>query len=181
MDYSNQYLNGEGLRGLSHAWTRIRNVSGFWKGCFLPGGEWLVTQPSNAMVRNDAWAIRVPAMPPPDASKAQTFVSYKVAIPEGPNAVRARVKFGYDIYGQATAGYCTSRKEACYAIASAVTETDPFKFAGDLTSASGVSCSNGCEINLPIPSGMTVYFQVEYLDGDGNIIAVRPWDVGVTP
>jgi hypothetical protein len=181
MDYSNQYLNGEGLRGLSHAWTRIRNVSGFWKGCFLPGGEWLVTQPSNAMVRNDAWAIRVPAMPPPDASKAQTFVSYKVAIPEGPNAVRARVKFGYDIYGPATAGYCTSRKEACYAIASAVTETDPFKFAGDLTSASGVSCSNGCEINLPIPSGMTVYFQVEYLDGDGNIIAVRPWDVGVTP
>jgi hypothetical protein len=177
IDFSKMYLDGQGMRGLSGMFSHIRNVSGFWKANLYPRGEWLAAGTSNAGQRNDVWSVRVPNMPGVSALNFTTFVGLKLGIPAVSGAVKARVKFGYDLFGLPTDGYCTSRKEACYAVNSTVNEVNPFLFAGDLQASSGVPCAGGCEITLPTPSGMTPYYTVQYFDATGTLILTMGMDV----
>jgi hypothetical protein len=177
INYEKTYLNGQGLRGLSHVFSPIRNVSGFWKTFSYPGNEWMAVPTANAGQRNDTWAVRIPNMPGVSAANLTTFMGPKLGIPAIIGAVKARVKFGYDLFGLPSDGYCTSRKEACYAVNSTVSEANPFVFAGDLQASSGVPCAAGCEITLPVPSGMTPYYTVQYFNASGTLILTMGLDV----
>ena len=75
--------------------------------------------------------------------------------------------------------YCTSRREACVAVASTVTDATPFSYETTDT-YSWAPCSTSCTIMLPILPAHVGFYTVEYKDGSGILVAsTRQQDAGV--
>jgi hypothetical protein len=81
-------------------------------------------------------------------------------------ATGARARFGYAEYGPPDAYYCTSRQEAC------ITGATPYAWLGE--AAKSQDCREGCIIDVPALPGRVLYYVVDRLDNDGNVLASDP-------
>jgi hypothetical protein len=101
--------------------------------------------------------------------------------------VAAAVKFGYAENGAPTSYYCTQRAEACIANTNSSPPVDgvtaPFQYAISDT-WTGIACASTCSIKLPVlptVGGHVVYYQAEYLNSAGAVVATDPPGVAVVP
>src|ERR1019366_5070409 len=81
----------------------------------------------------------------------------------------AAVEFGYLEQGAVAQHYCTSRREACVAVASTVTDATPFSFETTDT-YSRASCATSCTITLPVLPAHVAYYQVNFYDSGGSFV-----------
>ena len=105
--------------------------------------------------------------------------------PDGLGVDNAIMQFGYAENGGANQFYCTSRREACVVVSSAVGNV-PFRFAsespdGTAGGLSGVPCSSGCSVAIPALSQKVVYYQVQYRDSGNHVIAQTRLQTVATP
>jgi len=123
------------------------------------------------------YAVQIPSDPGSDGVDRSTFVRASIAItaPGGLGVATAKVYFGYTEQGLSTDYYCTSRREACVAVGSTVTDATPFSYA-TTESYSPAACSVSCTIAIPVLPLHTAYFKISYLNGGGAEVAS---DLGV--
>ena len=126
-------------------------------------------------VRNEILGVQMPPMPPPDSVNHADFYPLTVQVPASAEPL-ARVKFGYAENGAVTSFFCSSRQEACVTDAT----VKPFAYAQSDT-PTAVNCSTGCTIPVPAISGRVLYYQLERLDGGGNVVSVSPMSTAAIP
>ncbi|HXA51111.1 MAG TPA: hypothetical protein VNV86_12430, partial [Candidatus Acidoferrum sp.] len=97
----------------------------------------------------------------------------------GPWIASAAVEFGYAEYGPANSHYCTSRKEACVAVAATVTDTEPFSYASEKYTR--MPCFSSCTIPLPLVPNHVAYYTVKFYDGNGKLVGNGPSGVVTEP
>lgn len=153
----------------------------------LPNGAFLNIEAPASEVSNAGPMVKLPPYPATDTVNRQSFVPMVLQLtpPSGVTVNNALVQFGYLENGTAAQGYCTSRREACYAVASTI-PADPFKFPTDgasqtLATLTGLACSTGCTIAIPALPQRMLYYQVLYRDGSNNIVSTSALQVAGTP
>ena len=99
----------------------------------------------------------------------------------------AAIKFGWAEMGAPGSYYCSQRREACIANSSTTPPTDgvtaPFQYETS-DSWTGISCASTCSITIPVkPSvgGRIVYYQAEYLNSNGVVVATDNPALAVVP
>jgi uncharacterized protein (TIGR03437 family) len=137
----------------------------------LPDGSWTLHL-SSAPAPPGMYIIKIPPQPVSDGIDRTTFVraSLNLAPPSGQGIVSAKVYFGYSEFGNASQFYCTSRREACVAVSSSVTDANPFSYAQTDT-YTPAPCATSCTIALPVLPMHTAYFHVSYLNSSGSEVA----------
>jgi hypothetical protein len=140
-----------------------------------PGGEYLLH--GGGGHDKGSFLIRVPPHEV-DSVARNTFVPIRVQIGSAPSGTaRAMAQFGYAENGPAGAAYCTSRQEACFAVAASVNEASPFKWAFELSAADGVTCATGCSVAIPAIPGRMVYYRLLFKDAAGVTLAAGPLEM----
>ena len=161
-------------RALTYGFQRFKHqAENYWSnGKATPDGSWatFTTRWSDDQ-RSDLMMVKIPPLPPADSVNRASFIPVRVtvgSVPTGTSSVA--VKFGYG-----PTFYCSSRSEACYATATAVSESAPFYWASE--AASGLSCASGCTVTIPAISSRVLYYQVEYRNSGGSVITSGPAQV----
>jgi hypothetical protein len=115
--------------------------------------------------------LKMPPFPTPDGVDRSTFVRAPISIttPQGLGIATATVEFGYVEQGTPMQYYCTSRREACVAVASTVTDATPFWYKATDTYAKA-SCATSCTITLPVLPLHVAYYQVKFYDAAGTFV-----------
>jgi hypothetical protein len=131
------------------------------------------------------WMAMYPPYPPDDPSDTVargTFVPMSVSLspPPGLGANNAIVEFGYQEYGAPQLINCTTRNDACIAVASTVPSgNQPFYFASE--NPAGAPCASGCTIAIPAISERILYYQVKYRSANNTVLAADPVTSVVVP
>jgi hypothetical protein len=114
---------------------------------------------------------KLPPLAAGDSVDRTTFVRAPLSIttPSGMGIATAAVEFGYLEQGTVAQHYCTSRREACVAVASTVTDATPFSYETTDT-YSRASCATSCTITLPILPAHVAYYQVKYYNSGGSLV-----------
>lgn len=146
-------------------------------------GEWALYHVVDLGDPNPAsriFALKVPPVPADDGINRGSFIPSPLTItpPSGQGITAARVKFGYAEQGSPANYYCTSRREQCVATGSSVNTSNPFSFA-QTDSYSPTPCTTSCTIALPVYPLHTAYYQVEYLNAGGQVVALGDQGVSV--
>jgi hypothetical protein len=153
-----------------------------------PDGKWLLF-PAYYFGGTEFQIMSGKMLPYPvvDSINRTTFIpmSLHLSPPDGLGVDNAVVQFGYAENGSPDQFYCTSRHEACLAVAGTV-PADPFKFpsdssSGNVTDIAGAPCVSGCTIAIPALSQRVVYYQVLYRDSSNRVVAQTPTQAVVTP
>lgn len=120
---------------------------------------WALVQPNWLEgQRTDMFWAKLPDVAPISSHAGFDSFSNFFTIPmKGVSGDTFRVKFGYN-----TSFQCTSRLEVCWT-ASTSTVTNPFLY--DSETASYVSCSTTCTINIPAQSGRVMYYAIQRKNG----------------
>lgn len=163
--------------------TTIGNASdgSAWMFFAIPG-----TSYSNASVYGNKLGIilmeRIPPINTFDTLNRTDFIPTPITIAPSTFTVNnAVVQFGYTEYGSSTAFHCTSRNEACLATSSGtVTDANPFRFAVT-ESSTGISCTSGCTITLPLIPQRVAYYQVLYRNSSNTTVSTGPLQVAFEP
>jgi hypothetical protein len=95
--------------------------------------------------------------------------SIPITPPTGLGIATATVEFGYLEQGTVAQHYCSSRREACVAVASTVTDAAPFWFETTDT-YTRAPCSSSCTITLPVLPMHVAFYQVKYYDAGGSFV-----------
>lgn len=177
-------LDGSGLRAIS---------GGFADGLYIPNnyptsktlGDGSYTLVGNGNYQDAPpqrlFLAKLPPLTAPDAVDRTTFVRAPLTItpPSGLGVATAAVEFGYLEQGTPSQHYCTSRREACVAVASTVTDATPFSY--ETTDApTWAACATSCTIALPILPAHVGYYSVKFKGAGGTLVASnRPQDSGV--
>lgn len=178
---TNLALNGAyqfGTAANSFAYTRqlsggFSNLKAFG-GIFKPtaAAEWgFINKGSWGSAESAMLMVKMPPFPAPDGVNRSTFVRAPISIttPGGLGIASATVEFGYVEQGTPTQYYCTSRREACVAVASTVNDATPFWYK-TTDSYTKASCATSCTITLPVLPLHVAYYQVKFYDGSGNFV-----------
>ena len=88
------------------------------------------------------------------------------------------MEFGYLEQGTPSQHYCTSRREACVAVASSVTDASPFWYVST-DAYTRASCAASCTITLPVLPAHVAYYQVKFYDAQGALVALGDRGVSV--
>lgn len=169
---------GAQSRRLGSLFARWNQPYGFWNTQATPTGSSIFTY-GRWMdgVRTDNLITVLPPLPALDSVDRSTFqdVPVSLAPPAALGANNAVVQFGYDEYGTPGNLYCTSRKEACVAVATTAVwdATNPFYFATTDT-YSGVPCSTSCTIHIPALPQHILYYRVIYRNVSNSVIFAGP-------
>jgi hypothetical protein len=133
---------------------------------FTVGGP-LYAQPSIVMM------AKLPPFTAGDSVDRTTFIRAPLSItpPQGQGIATATVEFGYLEQGTPSQHYCTSRREACVAVASAVTDATPFWYVSTDT-YTRASCATSCTITLPVLPAHVAYYQVRFYDAHGTPVGL---------
>lgn len=127
-------------------------------------------------VRPEAMMVKLPPPPVDDGVDRSSYLPVRVNIAPDASATRARVRFGYAENGPVSAFFCTSRQEAC------VTDDQVAPFAYEKVDAlTPAACSAGCTLQIPALPGRVVYYRVERLDDDGNVLSTDGTQAAVAP
>jgi len=180
-DYAGAYS-----RVLVSATSRVRMVTGFEGNQLLPDNSWILyRQEFLNYQRPEMWMAMYPPYPPDDPSDTVargTFVPMSVSLspPPGLGANNAIVEFGYQEYGAPQLINCTTRNDACIAVASTVPSgNQPFYFASE--NPAGAPCASGCTIAIPAISERILYYQVKYRSANNTVLAADPVTSVVVP
>jgi hypothetical protein len=155
----------------------------------LPDASWLLVE-SNAVqgTMNSILAAKLPPYPEVDNVNRGTFVPMLLHLtpPGDLNVDNAVVQFGYLENGSPSQFFCTTRREACMAVSSSLTESNPFRFGSDgangtAGTVTGVSCAGGCAIAIPGLSQRVVYYQVLYRDTNNAVVGQTSLQMAVVP
>jgi hypothetical protein len=114
---------------------------------------------------------KLPPFTASDSVDRSTFVRAPISIttPTGLGIATATVEFGYLEQGTVAQHYCSSRREACVAVASTVTDAAPFWFETTDT-YTRAPCSSSCTITLPVLPMHVAFYQVKYYDAGGSFV-----------
>ena len=145
--------------------TRRLGISGRWQGQYVFAiayatltGEVLL---SNNMALDGSHSANLISFTPPsgitDSQNRGSFIPVDVRVPALAGVSTAEVEFGYD-----PSFHCTSRQEACEAVASAIGST-PFYWASETFSQA--SCASGCTIQVPALADRVIYYRIKYGNG----------------
>ena len=147
-----------------------RNIDGFSNARATPDGSWaLVMGHWLDGLHCDLLAVKLPPWPGQESAYDGDFVDIPVPIPPSAGTVNARIRFGYAENGPANSFFCTTRQEAC------TTSGSPFAFASE--TQTDTACANGCTIEIPAMPRRVVYYEIDLLDGSGNVIFSSPLHV----
>jgi len=162
-------------RGLGRMWRAWNgNLDGFANARSTPDGSWaFVTRPWADGVHCDWFAVKLPPWPGQDAVNRAGFVAVPVTVNAAPGSTQVRIRFGYAENGSPTSFFCTTRQEAC------TTSGAPFAYASDTQTDAG--CATGCTVNIPAIGGRVVYYEIDWLDASGNLVAASPLAAAATP
>jgi hypothetical protein len=135
-----------------------------------PDGKWAFLSPGWIDgVRPDSMMMKLPPWPLEDGISRNRFFKLRETVGPYPEAPSARIRFGYAENGPAESFFCTSRQESC------VTDSAQEPFAYALTdNLTPVACAAGCSMEVPVIPGRVVYYRIERLDGDGNVLFTGP-------
>lgn len=141
-----------------------------------PDGAWILLEPGPAP--GQIVMIKNPGLPAADGVDRTRFVPVTIPVPAPTTsgASRAHVEFGYAEEGTVDQFFCTSRREACVAASTALSEEMPFRYKTS-EAYSGLACSSGCSIVLPLIPQRIAYWTVRYLDSSNNVVASGPQGV----
>jgi hypothetical protein len=167
-------LDGSGVRAITGGLTNGVNVANNYPTAkALGNGSYLLFGTGNYA---DAppqrlFLAKLPPLTAGDSVDRTTFVRAPLSItaPAGLGIATAAVEFGYLEQGTVAQHYCTSRREACVAVASTVTDATPFSYETTDT-YSRASCATSCTITLPILPAHVAYYQVKYYDSGGSLV-----------
>ncbi len=142
----------------------------------VPDGQWAFMQCYWCDgVRNELLAMQLPPLPRSDSVNRADFIPVPVQIPAG-YGVRARVRFGYAENGPPASFFCSTRQEAC------VTDGVVRPFAYERSDAlKAVQCTNGCSFSIPGISGRVLYYRIERLGSNGELISSDPMTAVTVP
>jgi hypothetical protein len=161
-------------RPITTSFRKFGVGASYWNARVLPGGTHLLTFSDGDNDLGTVLLVKLPPSGPPDNIDRSTFVPVPIAVPAGPiGSTNAVIRFGYRENGPVNAFHCTMRAEPCVAVTGNVNITDPFKFETS-ESYSGIPCSAGCRITIPLLPQRIVYFQPVYRDSANKILAVGP-------
>jgi hypothetical protein len=171
-------------RVLTNGFFRPRNPSGFDVGKSLPNASYAMfgfwdttglwdtghTPPWDSQITKYIFMVKLPPYAK-DGVDRSTFIRVPIAItpPAGLGITTAAVEFGYGEFGTPAQHYCTQRKEACVAVSSTVTDSNPFQFVGSETYAR-MPCSSSCTITLPVLPAHTAYYTVKFYNAGGALV-----------
>src|SRR6185295_17202767 len=159
-------------RALSRGFGTLRAITTVAQA--TPDGQWLFfNQIPTAGVEGPLLMLKMPPFVQQDTVDRTSFLPVPVTIPANTQAASAVVQFGYSEFGSTDLGYCTTRREACVAVSSTLDPTNPFKFRSS-ESYTGVPCSSGCQVIIPLAPQHIAYYKVLYLDSSQNVIAIGP-------
>jgi hypothetical protein len=155
----------------------------------LPDASWLLLESNGIQGTTiSVLAAKVPPYPEVDSVNRQTFIPLQLNLtpPADLSVDNAVIQFGYLENGAANQFFCTSRREACLAVSSGITESNPFRYPsegsdGTDATVSGVSCPSGCSIAIPALPQRVVYYQVLYRDASNNVLAQTPIQIAAAP
>jgi hypothetical protein len=142
----------------NHAWSMVDGQAVMYRGEWVDG------------TRTGLWLMALPPFPQFDGILRQNFVPLAFEVPGGAgpwNAPNARIRFGYAENGPAGSFFCTSRQEECS------TEGAPFAYT-KTDSRTLQNCPIGCTISVPAISGRVLYYKIDWLDNQGNVVASSP-------
>jgi len=118
-----------------------------------PDGSWAVF-PSNAVmdtaIGDTVLMVKIPPYPAQDTVDRTTVINVPVQARTFSGAVSARVKFGFEENGPRTSFFCTQRQETC-----------------------SVPASLNSIVNVPAITQRVLFFQVEYLNGSGQVVGAE--------
>lgn len=163
-------------RKLTQAFSGLGRQYQFGNITSEPDGQWAFVQCYWCDgVRNEIFGIQMPPMPNYDTLNRADFIPLTVQVAAG-LGTSARVKFGYAENGPIASLFCTLRQESC------VTDTAvaPFAFV-DTEAHAPIQCSGGCSINVPGVSGRILYYGIERLNSNGDVISSEPISAAVIP
>jgi len=175
-------------RTLTHGMIRYHITNMNENARTTPDGLWLLFPAYNFTgAQFQVLSGKMPPYPPVDSINRTTFVPIVVQLkpPGGIGVDNAVIRFGYAENGAFDQFYCTSRHEACVAVAANV-PADPFKFpsdspAGTLAGLAGIPCAAGCAVAIPALSQRVVYYQVLYRDSNNSVVAQARPQAAPTP
>jgi hypothetical protein len=136
----------------------------------LPDASWIMfSYLSPDQLQNEIFLLKAPPYVR-DQLDRSTFLPIPISIipPENLRPASAAVEFGYAEFGPANSHYCTSRKEACLAVAATITNTEPFSYAGETYTP--MPCTRTCTIPLPLVPNHVAYYTVKFYDSNGTFI-----------
>ncbi len=180
-DFSNNIQVGYDKRDPTGTyWRRLtmamagwaRNVDGFTNARATPDGSWAIVIGHWLDGLDPAYlAVKLPPWPTDFSTNQGQFITVPVTVEAIPGVAKARIRFGYGENGAPGSYYCTSRQEAC------TTSGTPFAYASE--AQSDTPCGNGCVIGVPGIPRRVMYYEVDGLNGSGQIVYQSPMYVEV--
>jgi len=173
----NDPLSGVHYRRLTMGFSGPGRQYTFSNARSTPDGKWAIL-PGYWLdgYRMDLLLAKLPPWPADSSVSRADFIPVEVTQGAVNGIAFAQARFGYVENGAASQFYCTSRKEACV---TSTSSTEPFLFDGQTPQR--LTCSAGCTIRIPALPGRTLFYQVELLDGSGNIVSKQPVQAIATP
>jgi hypothetical protein len=131
-------------------------------------------------VRSEWVALRLKRMADPDAVNRTTFVPKRLTYQGSPDASYIRARFGYLENGGSLLR-CTSYQVECSTEIPSSAATDPYSFTNEAVTRQ--LCANGatCTITIPAISNRMLYYVVDRLDTNGNVVSSYPTNVEAIP
>ncbi len=175
-----KYANGVVQIGAAGGYGRVvsAGLAGLRKGGDFPtakqvGASWVLFavgdqgnyKPSQVLM------AKLPPFYLGDIVDRSTFVRAPIPItaPTGSGIATATVEFGYLEQGTIAQHYCTSRREACVAVSSTVTDATPFSYV-TTDAYTRLPCATSCTITLPVLPGHIANYQVKFYDAGGAFV-----------
>jgi hypothetical protein len=175
-------ISGTQTRVITNGLGGLRSFNDYPTAKALHDGSWLLftmgdpttNKPSHLMM------AKLPPFTADDSVDRTTFVRAPISIvtPQGQGIAAAAVEFGYLEQGAPSQHYCTSRREACVAVASTVTDASPFWYVST-DAYTRASCATSCTITLPVLPAHVAYYQVKFYDAQGALVGLGERGVSV--
>jgi hypothetical protein len=131
-------------------------------------------------VRSEWVALRLNPLPKPDSTNRTTFLPQQLTYQGSQDATYIRARFGYLENGGGLLR-CTPYQEDCSTEIPSAAQTDPYSFTNETVTRQ--SCANGstCKITIPAISNRMLYYVVDRLDNNGNVVTSYPMQVAAVP
>ena len=194
MNNFNAYANGvlqigtSGTQGrvISGGLTGLRNTNDYPTAKALGDGSYLLFAYGDVTHYPPSQMLmaKLPPFIRQDTVDRTTFVRAPISItpPSGLGIATAAIEFGYAEQGTVAQHYCASRREACVAVASTVTDATPFWYETTDLAASlyaRATCATSCTITLPVLPMHVAYYQVKFYDAGGSFVTAGASGVAI--
>src|ERR1035437_6967334 len=166
--------SGVNSRVISNGLVGLRNTLDYPTAKALPDGSYLMFTVGDIETHTPSHLLmaKLPPFTASDSVDRTTFVRAPISIttPSGLGIVSATVEFGYLEQGTPSQHYCTSRREACVAVASTITDATPFYYKTTDT-YTRASCATSCTITIPVLPGHVAYYQPVFYDSGNSVVS----------